>query len=144
MSDFKSLQGLKAAIVNRKKNVACQQVEWLKIRWIRVTKDKPLQFSYKDSHNTLECWKTVSLKRKTKGRPVDMGVVQLSPLYPGPRQISQAKLTDLKQLLSYVPPVHHAFFMALTADADGSGESDLDSDCEMEVDSESDMESDNE
>ena len=73
-----------------------------------------------------------------------MGVVQLSPLYPGPRQISQAKLTDLKQLLSYVPPVHHAFFLALTADADGSGESDLDSDCEMEVDSESDMESDNE
>ena len=84
-SDFVSLHGLKAAVVNRKKNVAGQKVEWLNIRWIRVTKDKPLQFSYKYSHNTLKCWKTVSLKRKTKGRPVDMGLVQLPPLYPGPR-----------------------------------------------------------
>ena len=100
-SDFKSLHGLKAAIVNRKKNVARQQVEWLKIRWIRVTKDKPLQFSYKYSHNTLEYWKIVSLKRKTKGRSVDMGLVHLPPLYPGARQISQPKLTDLKQLLMF-------------------------------------------
>ena len=65
-------------------------------------------------------------------------------LYPGPRQISQAKLTNLNEVLSYVPPVHHAFYTALTAaNADGSGESDLGSDSEVEVDSESNVESDN-
>lgn len=68
-----------------------------------------------------------------------MGLTQLPPLYPGPRQISSAKLADLKELLSYVPPVHHAFFTALSSDADGGEES---SD-EMETDdNESDIVSD--
>jgi len=53
-SDFMSLEVLKKAILNRKKNTAHQPVEWLKMRWIRVTKGKPLQFSYRYSHNTLE------------------------------------------------------------------------------------------
>ena len=109
-SDFVSLHGLKTAIVNRKKNELGQSVKWLNICWIRVAKEKPLQFSYKYSHNTLECWRTVNLRRKTKpGRPVDMGLTQIPPrfnpaiLYPGPRQISSAKLADLKELLSYIP-----------------------------------------
>lgn len=66
-SDFVSLQVLKKAIVNRKKNTARQPVELLKMRWIRVTKGKPLQFSYRYSRNTLEVWKVVDLKRRSKG-----------------------------------------------------------------------------
>ena len=82
-SDFMSLEVIKKAIVNRKNNTARQPVEWLKMRWIRVTKDKPLQFSYRYSHNTLEVWKVVDLKRRSKGRPVDIGLIPLPPLYPG-------------------------------------------------------------
>ena len=33
-----------------------------------VDKDNPLEFRYRCSHNTLEVWKTVSVKRKTNGR----------------------------------------------------------------------------
>ena len=62
--DFVSLKPLKAAIVNRKVNTRNAKVEWLKIQWISVSKDKPLQFQYRYSLNTLQSWKTVDLKRK--------------------------------------------------------------------------------
>ena len=35
------------------------KVEWLKIRWINVDKDRPLQFRYRYTHNELEEWKVV-------------------------------------------------------------------------------------
>ena len=41
--DFVSLMLLKVAIVNRKKNTDGGKVEWLKMHWISVSKDKPLQ-----------------------------------------------------------------------------------------------------
>ena len=55
--DFFSLKPLKAAIVNRKKNTVGGKVEWLKMHWISVNKDKSLQFQYRYSNNPLECWK---------------------------------------------------------------------------------------
>ena len=61
--DFVSLDPLKAAIVNRKVNTHYAKVEWLKIHWIAVSKEQPLQFCYRHSNNSLECWKTVDLKR---------------------------------------------------------------------------------
>ena len=72
-----------------------------------------LQFRYRYSNNSLECWKTVDLKRKTKGRPVDMGRIALPTLYDRPRAINTKKLSDLMELLDFVPPVHHAFYHQL-------------------------------
>ena len=53
--DFVSLKPLQAAIVNCKSNTIGGKVEWLKIHWISVRKDKPLQFQYRYSNNSLEC-----------------------------------------------------------------------------------------
>ena len=63
--DFVSLAELKHAIVNWKKNK--DKDEWLRIRWIHVSQEKPLQLQYRYSLNALEPWKTIDLKRKTKG-----------------------------------------------------------------------------
>ena len=114
--DFLSFKDLTAAIVNRKKDIHVQSVEWLKMRWISVSKDKPLRFSVRYNHNTLEALKTVDLKRKSKGRPIDLGRINLKPLYDGPRAINPNKLNDLKSLLQFVPPVHHPFYMGLVQD----------------------------
>ena len=111
--DFVSLAELKKAIVNRKKNTHKQKVEWLKMRWIHVSREELLIIKYRYSHNTLEAWKAIDVKRKTRGRPVDMGKVALPPLYDGPRAIKDAKLRDLLQLLVYVPPIHHSFYHKL-------------------------------
>lgn len=137
-SDFMSLEVIKKAIVNRKNNTARQPVEWLKMRWIRVTKDKPLQFSYRYSHNTLEVWKVVDLKRRSKGRPVDIGLIPLPPLYPGEsRPISKPKLNDLRQLLPFVPPIHHSFYTELTDNGDHSDGDDPGDESESQSESES-------
>lgn len=66
--DFVSLKDLKKAIVNRKVNTNGRKVEWLKIQWVSVSKDEPLQFQYRYSHNTLEIWKT-ELEAKNEGTP---------------------------------------------------------------------------
>lgn len=108
-----SLKPLKAVIVNRKINTVRGKVEWLKIHWISVSKDKPLQFRYKYSINNLECWKTVNLQRRTKGRPPDMGRVILPYLYDGPRAVNSKKVSDLLELLDYIPPVYHGFYRQL-------------------------------
>ena len=97
-----------------------------------VSKDKPLQFRYRYSINNLECWKTVNLQRKTKGRPPDMGRIILPHLYDGPRAINSKKVADLLELLDYIPPVYHRFYRQLRG-ADN-----------RESDSESDTESSNE
>ena len=116
--DFVSLKPLKAAIVNCKKNTVGGKVKWLKMHWISVNKDKPLQFQYKYSNNPLECWKTV---KKTKGRPVNMGRITLPLLYDRPRAINPNKVSDLLELLDFVPPIHHPFYRCINRGTTDSG-----------------------
>ena len=99
--------------MNRKVNTACGKVSWLDIKWINVRKDHPFQYCYRYSHNDLKVWKTVNVKRATKGRPPDFGKIKLSHTYATSRKIKKAKLDDLMQLLSYVPPIYHDFFQRL-------------------------------
>ena len=51
----------------------------------------------------------MSLKRRQKGRPPNMGLIKPDALYSGPRPLKSSKVKDLLGLLCYVPPVHHAF-----------------------------------
>ena len=67
--EFFSLKPLKQEIINRKVNRNGAKVQWLKMHWIFVSKDSPFQFKYRYSNNTLEAWKTVDLKRKTRSSP---------------------------------------------------------------------------
>ena len=87
-------------------------------------------FCCRYSHNTLETWKVLDIKRKQPGRPVDMGQVTLPPLYTGPLSLKVNKLQDLQQLLAYIPPVHHDFYNALMSSptAHTSSESDSETD----------------
>lgn len=59
---------------------------------------------------------TVNIRPKRKGRPSDIGRANLPPLYTAPRPIKAAKLKDLKDLLCYVPPIHHAFYNLAACD----------------------------
>ena len=100
--NFVSLASLKENIVNRKVTIRKQKVDWLSIRWIQVTKDKPFAFKYRCSLNSLDQWKVVDVKRQRQGRPVDMGRVTFQPLSTGPCTIKEAKMDDLLALLVYV------------------------------------------
>ena len=75
--DFVTLAAVRAEIVYRKVNTLKEKVEWLRIRWIRITKDMPFQIQYKYSHNDLECWKILGVRRRKRGRPSDPGRLEL-------------------------------------------------------------------
>ena len=137
--DFVSFIDLSKAFINRKKNTKKETVQWLQIRWIRVTKDKPLQFKYRYSHNTLEGWKTVDLKRRARGRPPDLGHIPPPRLYSALRPIKPSKKKDLMDLLNFVPPIHHTFYQQLLAENEEEGsEEESDSEAENESGSSSD------
>ena len=80
-ADFVSLEPVAKCIVNRKLNTFKQNVKWLNTKWIRITKEKPLQFQYRYTLNELENWKTVDLRKRGKGRPSLLGRIQLPHLY---------------------------------------------------------------
>ena len=109
-------------IVNRKTNTDGNKVEWLRILWIRVEQDHPYTFKYRYSHNELEEWKVINLQKRQRGRPANLGTMTLDPLYSGPRPINRKKLDDLRQLLDFVPPVFHAFFLELISSVDETAE----------------------
>ena len=126
--DFVALKSLKPNIVNRKWNNDHCKVNWLAMHWIRVSSEKPYQFSYKYSLNELESWKVVDLRRK-RGRPASMAR-PIPLLYTAPRKIKQRKLDDLHSLLPYLPPVHHAFYESLSGSVDQCSEESEQSDTE--------------
>ena len=119
--------------MNRKVTVRKQKVDWLSIRWIQVTKDKPYAFKYRCSLNDSEQWKEVDVKRRRQGRPVDMDRVTLQPLFTGPHTIKKAKMDNLLALLAYVPPAYHGFYQTLQGTAGSGHLQDMDdSECEAE------------
>ena len=109
--DFINIKCLKSYIVNRNINKRKQKADWLSIRWIRVSKDKPLAFQYRYSLNELEAWNKIDLSRKRKGRPINIGRVRMPELYDGPLKLKKENMNDLMLLLTYIPPHYHVRFL---------------------------------
>lgn len=122
-SDFVSIESVRSLIVHRKTNTQKQKVEWLKIRWLQISAASPFQVRYRYSLNALEVWKILDLRKRSAGRPRDVGRVILNPLYCGPRPLNEKKLADLRQLTEFIPPIHHAYYLSLEATRDDVSES---------------------
>ena len=123
--DFKSFNMVKSAIVNRKKTIDKEKVDWLQMRWIWFEQSHPFWIQYRFTHNELEPWKTIDVKRRQKGRPPDLGRIALPLLWEEPRGVDHKKLSDIMSLLEFVPPIHHDFYKKL--EVSGTGEEDKDS-----------------
>ena len=109
-SDFISMDNVKSLIVHRKTNTHKEKVDWLSIRWLQVRAEKPFEIYY--CYN-LEAWKVLDIRNKRRGRPVDIGRVELSQLYTGPRALNPSKYKDLHDLMQFIPPVYHEFYTSL-------------------------------
>ena len=48
--------------------------------------------TYRCTHNTLENWKVVDIKKRKAGRPVDLGALTLNGLYSGPHSINKKRV----------------------------------------------------
>ena len=115
IENFVSTAGLENAIINRKKTDDNEKVEWLKMKHIQFRKSTPLVMHYKYSHSE-ENFRSVSLAPKRRSKGGDISDHQ-PLLNPKGKSISKEKLTDLKDLLPYVPPVHHKFYKTLKGDS---------------------------
>lgn len=82
-----------------------QKVEWIKMCCMHVEKENPLQIQYRYSHNTLEVWETLDLRRWCQRCLSDVSRVTVTPLYSGLRLACKeaAGPTSAAQLHSSCP-----------------------------------------
>ena len=57
----------------------------------------------------------MNLRQRGKGRPPDLGRIQLPRLYTTTRTINDAKTADLLSLFDFIPPLYHGFYISLLA-----------------------------
>lgn len=122
VGDFKSMAPVLEILKRRQKATTGEPIEFRNIMWMRFEKSCPplLQYSYKWSHDANESWKQVDVSKSVRGRPSNAALanttlarLNLPQKYDSPRPIKAAKLRDLKSILEFVPPVHHAFYTSL-------------------------------
>ena len=90
--DFVSSVAVKNTIINRKVTTKKGKVDWLKIRWLRYKKCDPLKIYFHTTHNELEDWQCIDVKRRTKGRPPDLGRITLPTLCTAPCGLNRQRL----------------------------------------------------
>nr|CAH7739420.1 unnamed protein product [Callosobruchus chinensis] len=84
--DFISTNALEKTVTNRKKSNEDGSINWLKIQWLKYTKEDVYEIFYKESNNEEALFR---------------------------RKIDHLKYSNLKDLLPYIPPIHHAFYVSL-------------------------------
>lgn len=109
--NFFSSDQLQARITNRKLNSEKAKVEWLKMQWIQVSREQPYIMKYKYSNNEDVCFYEVNVAKRAQvplNEPLDL-------LFPEGRSIDKPKLADLKDLMPFIPPIHHQFYTNLSS-----------------------------
>lgn len=106
---FKSTVQLERAVIRKKKNEDGAPVNWLKIMWMRFTKDSPHTIFYKESLNELTDFYKLILPAATKVQQ-PFSLIKQRKLYNASRPVTVQKKRDMLDLLPYIPPVHHDFF----------------------------------
>lgn len=115
VDDFRSIAPVKSSITNRKTTVNNEKVEWMQMRWLWFQKAHRFSMQFRYTHNKLDEWKVVDVKKRVKGRPPGLGRLSLPWLWEDSRCLDSKKLTDLTSLLYYIPPIYHAFYTNLSA-----------------------------
>lgn len=112
--EFKSTKSLEAAIQNRKKTLTGHNFSWLKIRWLRFERVSPISLKFKETLNEDIAFETVDLNKTRPGRKISsLTTIQQEPLYPSRRNVTESKKQHMKDLLRFIPPMHHNFYKNL-------------------------------
>ena len=104
-------------MINRHKNEDKTPVKWLKIKWMRFTKDS-LVMEYKEGLDDMYPIMACDMCRIRRKREEALQYVKA--FQPGlafndeTRKISFEKYTDLSKLLDYIPPIHHGLCSGLS------------------------------
>ncbi|KAG8282491.1 hypothetical protein J6590_036458 [Homalodisca vitripennis] len=88
------------------------------MQWLNFQQDKPFTLFYKKTAASgLEEFNELSMKSTRAGKiPAILPDLLPVPIEKRPR-IKQAKYSNLQQLVNYVPPIYHGFFITLRHDS---------------------------
>lgn len=106
--DFYSSDLLQRLIVNRKKTVSGEKINWFKIQKIIYEKENPFLLKIVDYGSELP--RTVSLHKR--GSTNKFGIV-LNRMYPNGRCITKQKYDDLQILSKNIPEKYRDFYRSL-------------------------------
>ena len=102
------------ALLNKKVSVDGERVKWLQIQWIHFDRKQPNIMFFKYSFNPDAAFMSVHLDKR--GRARSLSKVKMPLLYPIGRAVQHRKVLVLKALMTFVLPVHHAFYKHLKID----------------------------
>ncbi|KAJ4438338.1 hypothetical protein ANN_14280 [Periplaneta americana] len=90
--DFLSIKSLEEAVVNRKKTLNGDSVNWLEMRWIRLEKQEPLKIKFKLALCEEMDFEVIDLQKKQVERPIlSLDSILQDVLYPSVRPVTVAK-----------------------------------------------------
>ncbi|CAG2201529.1 unnamed protein product [Mytilus edulis] len=114
--DFYDLKGLKTDLnINLKRTVSGETINWLKVKWIRVTKENPGSVFFNNGFDPENFMEAKFQSSSLRGRKKKTGNIKLSPLYESKLQISAAKKADLLSLCKsgVIPTTYHSYYESL-------------------------------
>lgn len=112
--EFLSTKPLEESICNRKTNTEGGKVNWLQIKWLIYSNNKPKSIFYKETlQHEFPFYEINIAKPPSKGRPSNLPNIVQEPLYPNRRPVKELKKKHMSGLLSFIPPYYHPFYKSL-------------------------------
>ncbi|CAC5415856.1 unnamed protein product [Mytilus coruscus] len=95
--------------------VSGETINWLKVKWIRVTKENPGSVFFNNGFDPENFMEAKFQSSSLRGRKKKTGNIKLSPLYESKLQISAAKKADLLSLCKsgVIPTTYHSYYESL-------------------------------
>ncbi|CAH1110662.1 unnamed protein product [Psylliodes chrysocephalus] len=114
---FVSTLKLEKEICNRKKSRQEKKINWLKIKEIKILKEKPYSIFNKNTYEDTDTdYKEIDIK-KGKGKPQKTPFSRhLQPLWPNGKPVAEAKLKDIESYLYLIPLADHPFYVNIISD----------------------------
>ncbi|CAG9573071.1 unnamed protein product [Danaus chrysippus] len=114
-SDFLGTSKVEKMIINRKRGINKECINWLQTREIYIERDSPNSIYFKTDFfgNSVE----VNVGRApVRGRPGLILMEHLVPLWPSGKPVSPAKLADIQSILHLIPQDAQSFYHGLNCD----------------------------
>lgn len=111
-NDFFSSKSLEKSVVNRKKTISGEKINWFRFQKIIYERENPLLLKIIEYSSNEE--QTISLQKRSTHEVFKQK--KLSLLFPRGRSISKAKFDDLQKLIKNIPEEFHDFYRSLKYD----------------------------
>lgn len=113
-NDFQSTEKLEKEIVNRKKTCDNEKINWLKMKEIKLLKEKKYSIFIKTDYNGNNDYKEIIINKKKGRRDQSNFSYFLKPLWPNGKPVAEAKINDIKSYLHLIPASDYHFYTNIT------------------------------